>query len=64
MSVSVANPDERAIVFPAERPADAGSRLLATRGTADAREGTQIPVARGAEVSGGPRVVDQGEIHR
>jgi len=52
--VSVANRDKRAIVLPAQRLAQLGFRLLATRGTAAVLERAGIPVERVAKVSEGP----------
>jgi carbamoyl-phosphate synthase large subunit len=51
--VSVANRDKRAIVLPAQRLAQLGFRLLATRGTAAVLERAGIPVERVAKVSEG-----------
>jgi carbamoyl-phosphate synthase large subunit len=52
--VSVANRDKRAIVFPAQRLADMGFRLLATGGTAGVLQRAGIAVERVAKVSEGP----------
>ncbi len=52
--VSVANRDKRAIVLPAQRLAQLGFRLLATRGTAAVLERAGVPVERVAKVSEGP----------
>jgi carbamoyl-phosphate synthase large subunit len=49
--VSVANRDKRAIVFPAQRLADLGFRLVATKGTAGVLGRAGIPVERVAKVS-------------
>ncbi len=55
--VSVANRDKRAIVLPAQRLAQLGFRLLATRGTAAVLERAGVPVERVAKVSEGPENV-------
>jgi carbamoyl-phosphate synthase large subunit len=52
--VSVANRDKRAIVFPAQRLASMGFRLVATNGTAGVLRRAGIPVERVAKVSEDP----------
>ncbi|MET0802143.1 MAG: carbamoyl-phosphate synthase large subunit [Actinomycetota bacterium] len=52
--VSVANRDKRAIVFPVQRLADLGFRIVATGGTAGVLHRAGIPVERVAKVSEGP----------
>ncbi|MEX0984079.1 MAG: carbamoyl-phosphate synthase large subunit [Actinomycetota bacterium] len=52
--ISVANRDKRAIVFPAQRLADLGFRLLATGGTAGVLRRAGIAVEAVAKVSEGP----------
>jgi carbamoyl-phosphate synthase large subunit len=49
--VSVANRDKRAVVFPAQRLADLGFRLVATKGTAGVLVRAGIPIERVAKVS-------------
>ncbi len=52
--VSVANRDKRAIVFPVQRLANLGFRIVATGGTAGVLHRAGIPVERVAKVSEGP----------
>ncbi|MGH2630204.1 MAG: ATP-grasp domain-containing protein, partial [Actinomycetota bacterium] len=52
--VSVANRDKRAIVFPIQRLADLGFRIVATAGTAGMLHRAGIAVERVAKVSEGP----------